>query len=85
MKKGSVQKQTAYRLGTEFSKNWTNYILPALSEEFIRREYILQLKNWAYLRLKLTASEFDMIVLPPWLPLPFFLAFCSPKAVLESH
>lgn len=74
MKKGSEQKRSAYRLGTEFSKNWTRYILPALSEEFICSDCILQLKNWADLCLKLTASEFDMILLPPWLPLPCFLA-----------
>lgn len=45
MKKGSEQKQTAYRLGTEFSKNWTKYILPALNEEFICRECNMQPKK----------------------------------------
>lgn len=74
MKKGSEQKQSAYRLGTEFSKNWTKYVLPALSGEFICSECILQAKNWADLCLKLTASEFGMILLPPRLPLPCFLA-----------
>lgn len=47
MKKGSEQKQSAYRLGTEFSKSWTKCMLLAVSEEFICSECILQKKNWA--------------------------------------